>query len=294
MTNKKDEKEKEVEVEAVEGEDIDVEGQSASPAVIEQLTNQKALEAYEYVAANIDRFVAAQKKIRDGILRIALAGDWVVFGTEKEEGQKTEKDSDTANLSYGGCTRIVNTLRVSITNRSELERIAHKDEKGDWYEYRQYADFNWNGLMIKGVMGVVSTRDRFFGKSYGKFKDVWDVQEHWVARACHRAVVKEGVKLIFGLHQVPIRDLAAAGVKLEDAKSYKFKDSAAPKGDGSLISDPQRKRLFAILKESETAGLCSEAELRKHLETTYKITTTNAIKKENYEEVVDWVRGIGR
>ena len=272
------------------GDEIDaVTSTPGVPSVIETLSNEKALEAYEFVAANIDRLVIAQRKIREGIYKIALPGDWVVFGSDGDS--KKAPEDEVANLSYGGCTRIVNTLRTSVTNRSELQRIPHKDEKGDWYEYRQSADFSWNGILIKGVMGVVSTRDKFFGKAYGKIKDVWDVQEHWVARACHRAVIKEGVKLIFGLHQIPVKDLKAAGVHIEDAKSYKFNKSNDQQ-DPSVITPPQVKRLFQILEESTKAGLCTEQALRDYLKKKYNLVSTKLIKKSDYENIINFIKGI--
>lgn len=286
-----EEKIQEPEEVGVVGEDIDVvHSAPAVPSVIETLSNEKALEVYEFVAENIDRFVIAQRKIREGIYKIALPGDWVVFGSDDGDNKKAPED-EVANLSYGGCTRIVNTLRTSVTNRSELQRIPHKDEKGDWYEYRQSADFSWNGILIKGVMGVVSTRDKFFGKAYGKIKDVWDVQEHWVARACHRAVIKEGVKLIFGLHQIPVKDLKAAGVKIEDAKSYKFNKSTDAQ-DPSIITPPQVRRLFQILEESTKAGLCTEQALRDYLKKKYNLVSTKLIKKNDYEPICEWIKGI--
>lgn len=60
---------------------------------------------------------------------------------------------------------------------------------------------------------------------------------------------------------------------------------------GNPISDPQRKRLWAILKSKES--LKTEDDLRAYLSEHYGVTRTEEIQRETYEEICDWILGKG-
>lgn len=73
---------------------------------------------------------------------------------------------------------------------------------------------------------------------------------------------------------------ACSKIEMPKAKSETKVETKA-----EFISEPQRKRLFAIQKSKNVA----EEVLKAYLFTNYGIEHTNQIKKSDYETIVNWV-----
>lgn len=82
-----------------------------------------------------------------------------------------------------------------------------------------------------------------------------------------------------------------AGPK-SDIKPPQSKSGAteAPQPDAGLISDSQRKRLFALSR----AANVSEEDLKKHLKEIYQLDHTTQIRKAFYEAICQWVQSGGQ
>jgi len=167
------------------------------------------------LAENIVKLVEAQNKIRMALLGLAQIGDWVVFGDDGKE---------KAELNFAGAMRIGSTLGCSFTNWS-AEKENGTDERGTWFRWNYECDAVFRGRTVR-VYGRASSRDKFFGKAHGEFKQIIDVDEGNIRMAARRGAMKEGVKVLFGLHHMDPNELAKLGVRLEHATNVKFKGRA--------------------------------------------------------------------
>ena len=180
-----------------------------------------AIEDQLALAENIGKLVDAQNKIRMTLLKLAQSGDWVVFG----DGEKAK-----AELNFAGAMRIGSTLGVSFLNWS-AEKETGTDEKGQWYRWNYECDAVFRGRTVR-VYGRASSRDKFFGKARGEFKELHDIDEGNIRQAARRGAMKEGVKVLFGMHHMDPTELEKFGVRMEHAAGVSFK-SAETKAEES-------------------------------------------------------------
>lgn len=239
------------------------------------------LEAVLYTAANIDKLVTAQKQIRMALLKLAQPGDWVLFKSEKEEGP------GKAELGFAGAMRIGSTLGVDFTNWAASKQIETDKEGVSWYRWEFECDASYRGRVIR-VYGRAGSRDKFFGKAYGQWKPIDEIDEGNIKMAGRRAAMKEGVKIHFGLHHMDPIELAKFGIKLENAAGHTF--SSAKPTDSSketnLISEPQLKRMYAIGKGSVVTPEEIKAYLKKQ-----GFDSSKQVTKDKYEAIIEWIRG---
>lgn len=199
-------------------------------AIEETGVSDKYLSHLDYVAGNIDRFVAAKQKIWTAILKLAKDGDWVVFESE-DKNSPTGKRASVC-LSGAGADRIASSIGISFSNWKEKKETG-EDKKGAFYRYWFEADCSWGGRTVK-VMGRAGSRDKFFGMAYGQLKEISDIDESNIKMAAFHNCLKEGVKIILGLRNIPISDFEKAGIKLNYARRFAFagrKETPAPVRD---------------------------------------------------------------
>jgi len=165
------------------------------------------------LADNMGKLVEAQNKIRLALLSLAQPGDWVIFG----EGEKAK-----AEIGFAGSMRIGSTLGISFTD-FEARKESDVDEIGPWYRWEVECTAHYRGREVR-LYGRAGSRDKFFGKVRGQFKPLHEVDEGNVKMAARRAAMKEGVKVLFGLHHMDPEYLKKNGVRLESAGGYNFKD----------------------------------------------------------------------
>jgi len=163
---------------------------------------------------NIGKLVDAQNKIRMTLLRLAQSGDWVIFG----DGEKAK-----AELNFAGAMRIGSTLGCSFTNWS-AQKETGADEKGSWYRWDYECDAVFRGRSIR-VYGRAASRDKFFGKAHGEYKALADVDEGNIRQAARRGAMKEGVKVLFGMHHMDPKELEKVGIKMDSATGVSFKSA---------------------------------------------------------------------
>jgi len=166
------------------------------------------------LAENIGKLVDAQNKIRMTLLRLAQSGDWVIFG----DGEKAK-----AELNFAGAMRIGSTLGCSFTNWS-AQKETGADEKGSWYRWDYECDAVFRGRSIR-VYGRAASRDKFFGKAHGEYKALADVDEGNIRQAARRGAMKEGVKVLFGMHHMDPKELEKVGIKMDSATGVSFKSA---------------------------------------------------------------------
>jgi hypothetical protein len=176
------------------------------------LHGDEQLIAMENIAKNAERMVQAKQKVWSVLLKIAKPGDWTVF---ESQGKKK------AEVGHAGCMRYAAFLGIIFTNWT-AEKINGTDEKGQWFRWDFECDCVFAGRTIR-VYGRAGSRDKFFGKNQGEFRELHEINEGDIKIAARRSAMKEGVKTVLGLHHIPPEELEAAGVKLEYAGGYSFK-----------------------------------------------------------------------
>src|SRR3990167_6232559 len=208
--------------ELIEKEEIELMG--AKSGAVVPVSGDEQLIALETMAKNADRMIAAKQKVWAVLLKVAKPGDWTVF-----EGQGKKK----AELGHGGAMRYAAFLGISFTNWSAAKEVG-TDDKGNWYRWDYECDCIFAGRTIR-VYGRAGSRDKFFGKAKGEFKELHDVNEGDIKIAARRAAMKEGVKTMLGLHHIPPEELEAAGVKMETAGGDSFKSDDEKKGEATDV-----------------------------------------------------------
>lgn len=130
------------------------------------------------------------------------------------------------------------------------------------------------------IDGGRSSNDPFFAKG-NREPDPLDVRKaslsNWEARA---------VSTLLGLKNLSDADLERNGIKVAEITGVSYASGAEGGGNTNVISDGQRKRLWAISKEQ---GITEQA-LKTLLE-AYGFPTTNAVTRATYEEIVTTVQG---
>lgn len=221
--------------------DDDKETEGAESGTLIHLGGDEQLIALESIAKNAERMIAAKQQVWNVLLRIAKPGDWTVF---ESQGKKK------AEIGHGGAMRYAAFLGISFTNWS-AEKIVGTDEKGQWFRWDYECDCLFAGRSIR-VYGRAGSRDRFFGKDHGAYKELHEISEGDIKIAARRSAMKEGVKTMLGLHHIPPDELEAAGVKMEFAggHSFKSKDEKAAGGQSVTIALDSAR----LQKEGETNG----------------------------------------
>ena len=89
-----------------------------------------------------------------------------------------------------------------------------------------------------------------------------------------------------GLRNPTTAMLLKAGLKPENVGRIDYSGRRTPEQDSGKISEPQRKRLWAITKESET----TEEEIRVWLFEEYKLQSSSDITRGQYEEICSRIK----
>lgn len=208
-----------IDIEKTEVETVQEETNALKPMKEETGITADYLKQLDFVANNIDRFVTAQDKIWRAILKIAKEGDWVIFGDDRKE---------SVCLSGPGAERIASRIGVSFNNWQE-KKDKGSDEKGDWYRYWFECDASFGGRTVRAI-GRASSRDKFFGRANGQWKELSDIPEDNIRMAAFRGAMKEGVRILFGLRNIPKEEFLKAGIPLINTSGHKFqnKNTSAP------------------------------------------------------------------
>ena len=124
------------------------------------------------------------------------------------------------------------------------------------------------------IDGGRSSNDPFFGKN-DRDVDPLDVRKaalsNWEARA---------VTALLGLKNLNSEDLKKNGIIVEQVQGVDYQKGAEGGGNTNLISDAQRKRMYAIQK---SAGVTDEAA--KGLLSAFGFEASAQVTREKYEEI---------
>lgn len=210
-----------------------------------------------------------QKRYLPICLKLTNEADWVNHGD-----QKTPRYS----LQASGAEKVATPLGI-VWDRPAVIKHEREDDEGKYYEYEVEGIIHSRVLMRYGwFTGNCSSRDKFFN-ARGYF-DEGDIR-----KAAFSNWLVNGITRLAGIRNPIMAMLQAAGLKPEEITRVDYSGRRTEEDDQRLISDAQRKRLFAITKDK---GVRTEA-LKAHL-STFGYMSTQDIKRLHYDAIVEWVQ----
>ena len=236
---------------------------AAVPTPLEvQLDSQKAIARIGAIAQVIDGCAKAS-------IQRTNAADWVKMG----KGYY---------LQASGAQKIRSIWGIYYRDRKVTKEI----NQDGTYSYlvegvvgSKVLDQLYGEVTIE-IDGGRSSNDPFFVKG-NREPDPLDVRKaalsNWEARA---------VTALLGLKNLNAEDLTRNGVKVEAITGVDYAKGAEGGGNTTVISDGQRKRLFAIGRDAKVAD-----ETVKELLAQYGWTSSSQITRDKYEEVCLVVQG---
>ena len=136
------------------------------------------------------------------------------------------------------------------------------------------------GEVVIEIDGGRSSNDSFFAKG-NREPDPLDVRKAALANWESRAVTA-----LLGLKNLNSEDLKRNGVVAEAVTSVEYQKGAEGGGNATIISEAQRKRLYAISQSSKV-----EEETVKELLSKYGWTSSRQITRDKYEEICNVIEG---
>lgn len=232
-------------------------------------TDQIALRADEIDSLAVIKRVEAITKAIDGAVKVSLqrtnSSDWVSMGGK-------------FYLQASGCQKIRSVWGIYFRDK----QVVREDYTDGGYAYyvtgligSQLLDRFYGKEITVEADGGRSSKDPFFAKG-SREPDPQDVRKAAVSNFEARAIAS-----FLGLKNFTSQDLVNNGIKLDSVAKVEYQKGSEGGGNTSVISEAQRKRLFAICKSS---GL-GEAPLKSYLQKNFKIDSTSNILRKDYEAI---------
>lgn len=195
--------------------------------VVSDLTlNEDKVQALINLANRSEELGKALDQLRAFALKRTLPGDFIAF---KEQGS----DEEVLSLTGAACDRIAAPLGFSFKNWTSW-KDTFTDNIGPGYNwwYSCTAMFGGRELYVEGRTG---TRDKFFGRQGGSWKQLEDIPESDIRTAARRSCMKEGVTVMLGLRRIPKKAAEAMGIDLGKVRSVSFTSSSGGKDSGKKL-----------------------------------------------------------
>jgi len=215
-----------------------------------EISDVERLRRAEWLAENIDRFIAAREKIWHGILKLAKPDDWVVFESKDREG----KVRSSVCLTGAGAERIASLPPgIQFVSWKEPVKEMGEDPLGLWYRYWYECDAIYGGRIIKSI-GRASSRDKFFSMAYGKMRELSEIDEGNIKVAAYHNCMKEGVKILFGLRNIPKAEFEKAGINLVYARKAAFPSKEEAQAKKAPAKKPRCQNCGKEITQDEVAA----------------------------------------
>ena len=191
-------------------------------------------------------------------------------------------------LLKAGAEKLAHTFRFA----PKYEEIAGCKEEDGLIVYKIRCDLIHipTGNFVGSGLGACNSKERKYQKA-----QPWDIQNTLYKMACKRALVA-----------AVLNATAASDIFTQDIEDdpETFQRDSRPKpvqqttqpsqpvqsGNSDVISDAQRKRLYAIYKG---AGI-TDAQMQDYLFNNYKIEVSKDIKRSDYNAICEWASSSGK
>jgi hypothetical protein len=189
---------------------------------------------WDALLKHLEQQMEAYKKVRLVAIKYTREKDWVNI-----DGQPY--------LMESGAQSIAGPLGVSFTEPVGVKR-NEEDKKGKYYvwEYKATA-FSRTWRRQLGVLGICSSRDKFFGSTSGEFKEIEDVDERMVQFKALTNLWGNGVKRILGLRNFTWNELVEANLDIKKITRVEHKV-------GGKVTGAAEKAVEEALKQKGPAG----------------------------------------
>lgn len=247
----------------------------ANEIVKEVQTDQMALRHDEVDSLAVIRRVDAITKSIDGAVKVSLqrtnSSDWVKMG-------------EKFYLQASGCQKIRSVWGIYFRDK----QVAREDFQDGSYAYyvtglvgSQLLDRFYGKEITVEADGGRSSKDAFFtGKDGKKEADPMDIRKAAISNFEARAITS-----FLGLKNFTQEDLTKNGININAIQKVDYQKGAEGGGNASLISEAQRKRLWAICKSKAV----SEDTLRRYLKIVHQTDSTEKITRTSYESICNAV-----
>lgn len=236
--------------------------------------NQTLADVTDDILAVAERRVGNLEKIITLSLRITNHQDWV-------------DQNGKPYLMGSGAEKVARLFGVSW-DEPRVEKILSKDEKDNFYFYKSTSIFRL-GKDNVGAVGTCSSRDNFFARQKGadgkpEYKPLSEIDEMDILKKAVTNCIVNGVTRLLGLRNLTWEQVEGGGkIKKGEVGRVSYGEGGA---GGGKISEPQQKRLFAILMlgaKTQEEKAEREAKLKTYLEQTFKISTSKELGWKQYD-----------
>ncbi len=231
--------------------------------------NMDAVDRMIAVSKKLPQMALAAKAIREYGIAATLSGDFVRFG-------------DKVELTGPGAERILGAVGQAGVNMSFTEWSYTKDtgtdKNGDYYYWWYSAKVEIGGTRLGLIQGRAGSRDLFFGKAHGSWKDLSEVREADIRMAARRGVFKEAIKCYFGLRGIPFDAAAALGIDVKKIKTVEHGSG----GNTSAASAPAAAAGTALIVKGVIERTINKKDGTKSV--VYVIEDENGSKYETFSE----------
>lgn len=231
--------------------------------------SKELIDRTDDIIATAERRIERISKIKMYALKSTNHEDWVDM-----QGKPY--------LTSSGAEKVARLFGVKIRD-VKTEKKDSSDEKGKFYYYlvTGVAELKGGDDYIEAV-GTCSSKDQFFAKRGGQFKPLSEVEETNILKAAYSNFIGNAITRLLGIRNLTWEELKTIGIAPDKVARVEYKNGQT---DFSLITEPQRKRLYAIGKSS---GI-SEPDFKAWLKEKYSITTTKEIKKSDYDDICNYL-----
>jgi len=234
------------------------------------MNNQGLADTTDDIIASAERRIAQIDKIITLSIRRTNENDWV-------------DQNGKPYLTASGAEKIARLFGISW-KILKSEKVLSNDEKGQFYFYQVTGVFSLAGNKdsVESV-GTCSSKDQFFAKVKGELKPLSEVDETNIMKAAYSNCVANGITRLLGIRNLTWEQVKAGGIDQGKAATVKYASGGA---GGGIISEAQRKRLYAIYKG---AGKTDE-QVKDYLKEKYNIESSKEINKSDYESICNWAK----
>lgn len=198
---------------------------------------------------------------------------------ENEHYGKIPGCGNKPTLLKSGAEKLAHTFRFA----PKYEEISGSKEGDDLIIYKIRCDLVHipTGNFVGSGLGACNSREKKYQK-----QQPWDVQNTLYKMACKRALVAAVLNATAAsdIFTQDIEDMEPESFQSQKQVQHTQNNSQSREISSDVISDAQRKRLYAIYKG---AGVTDD-QMRDYLMREYKIDASKDIKRSDYEAICEW------
>lgn len=176
------------------------------------LSLNKEIIDVEREVQKVEQQIELFNKVKIVSLKLTKEKDWVF------------QDKDSPYLMDRGAENIAIAWGINIPGNIELKMEWQEDEKGRYYAFVAKGSA-YSKRLDRWVsdIGVCSQRDKFFGTTYGKLKEIHEVDMANIRRKAVTNLHSRLIKRCVGLIGITTEDLQEAGLDIKKIQKIDYK-----------------------------------------------------------------------